>query len=283
MAIPDDEHDDFEETETKESLRRKLGDQYADEIVRRVLDAEKRAVIRRESLVEMLDTGILEATEYADKVNLVARALLRDVAASVGPELCRKIYGIGPEEIPVLVDPRLMGRSPMVLTSQILAEIVVSELTVESANLRVECDETEFAKDLAETIVFMSMKADVNQVMSRATAETLLYWQAALLSCFIASRHSGSGVSRAVWRISDRILGTADRCLVPMQNALTEYFGLLPKEMSAGNSEMESLRLMLDRQDTETIDKHKTVAWLRRHSMPVGHTTIRVAPAVNDG
>jgi hypothetical protein len=130
MAIPDDEHDDFEETETKESLRRKLGDQYADEIVRCVLDAEKRAVIRRESLVEMLDTGILEATEYADKVNLVARALLRDVAASVGPELCRKIYGIGPEEIPVLVDPRLMGRSPMVLTSQILAEIVVSELQI---------------------------------------------------------------------------------------------------------------------------------------------------------
>ena len=283
MAISDDELDDFEEAETEEFLRRKLGDQCTDDIIRRVLDAEKTAAIRRESLVDMLDTGILEAAEYADKVNLVASALLRDVAAMVGPELCRRIYDVDPDEKPVLVDPRLMGRSPRVLTSQILAEIAVSEWLVERANLHVECDETDFAKDLYRTIVFMSAKADVSQVMSRTTQETLLYWQAAFLSCFVASRHSGGGVGRVVWRISDRILGTADRCLVPTQKAVTEYFELLPEGLSAGNREMARLRSMLDMQDDSAINNHEAVALLRKHAMRVGQTEIRVPSAVNDG
>jgi hypothetical protein len=279
---PDYEVDDFEEAATERRLRRKLGDQSTDLIIRRLLDAEKRAAIRRESLVELLDARILGAAEFADKVNLVASALLRDVAEIVGPELCRTIYDVGPDDKPILVDPRLMGRSPQILTTQILGEIIASELMVEHANLQLEYDKNQLAKELYDIIIFMSVKVDINQFWSPSFTEQLLYWQAAFLSCFIASRYTGDGVSRVVWRISDRILGSADLCLVPTQNAVKEYFNLLPRGLHAGNAGMARLRSMLDAQDLDVIEGHETVSWLKTHARRVGHTTLRVTSAVND-
>jgi hypothetical protein len=174
-----------------------------------------------------------------------------------------------------------MSRSPLSPTSQVLAEIVVSELILERPNMQCECDETEFSGDLNDTIRFMSVKSDVNQIMSTSTRESLLYWQAVFLSCFVASRLSGGGVRRAVWRISDRILGTADWCLVPTHNAVDRYFALLPDGLSAGNTEMSKLRSMLDAQDDEAIKNHEIVRWLRRHSSRVGQTTMRITSVVD--
>jgi len=281
VSIQNNGIDDFESATAEKRLREKLGDRCNDEIIRLILEAENNAVLRRESLVDMLDARVLDEIEYADKVNLVAAALLRDVESLVGAELCRRIYDVGPDERPVLVDPRQMSRLPRSPTSQVLAEIVVSELIVERPNLQRECDETEFFRDLSDTIVFMSLKSDVNQIPSVSISELLLYWQAVYLSCFVASRHSGGGVSRAVWRISDRILGTADWCLVPTQNAVERYYEVLPKGLSAGNTEMARLRLMLDAQDDVAIKHHEIVRWLRRHSSRVGQTEMRVRSVVN--
>src|ERR1700722_9653492 len=80
-----DAGDDFEVAATKERLRRKLGDQCTDKIIGIVLEAEKSAVLSREALADMLDKGILEASEYADKVNRVAAALLREVGSLLSP------------------------------------------------------------------------------------------------------------------------------------------------------------------------------------------------------
>ena len=76
----------------------KMGENYSEEIPKKVLEIEQRAVENREHLEFLLDREILTMEEYKEKVNLCVQVLVKEAAEILGEELCRDFYDFGPDD-----------------------------------------------------------------------------------------------------------------------------------------------------------------------------------------